>query len=312
MSAIQVAPKAITWRHTDPDLSGAVQAALAIRGDSGGDPRIAYQKKADGSPMTTADRVRLVRSLSIATLVTILDARKQGLPPVVVGEMENTLNLGSDVHGSMFDKRGHLYAASTLGRTFQLFGDPGLHTVYDATTNAGDPAVINEAGPSRTIGAEQDTALGPVLVGVVIVAAAIGLTLAACYAAQCAAEVIDRKLARDADTARMLQLQAGAIQIVTAHKAREIKEQRDIPYDAGELRVIDGVYATQREIARRDGTPLPNPFAGAVKGVERVADKAATGIGFGVVAAAAVGAVLFLGRGDGATRATPSTNDATT
>ena len=310
MAAIELAPKTITWRHTDPDINGAIQAALAIRGDSRVDPRIAYQKKADGSPMTTADRVRLVRSLSIATLITIEDARKQGLPPL--GEMDSSLKLGSDVHGSMFDKRGHLYAASTLGRTLQLFGDPGRHTVYDITTNAGDPAAINEAGPSRTIGEGEDTALGPILVGLVIVAAALGLTLAACYVAQCAAEVVDRKLTRDADTARMLQLQAGAIEIVTAHKAREIAEKRTIPYDAGEMGVIDGVFAAQLQIAKRDGTPLPNPFAGAVKSVERVADKAAAGIGFGVVAAGALGAVLYFGMGDGATRGTRSTDGATT
>jgi hypothetical protein len=310
MAAIDIAPKTITWRHTDPDLNGAIQAVLAIRGDSRVDPRLAYQKKADGSPMMTTDRVRLMRSLSIATLITIADARVQGLPPA--GEMDVALNLGSDVHGRMFDKRGHLYAASTLGRTLQLFGDPGLHTVYDATTNAGDPAAINEAGPARTIGEGEDTALGPVLAGLVIVSAAIGLTLAACYVAQCAAEVIDRKLTRDADTARMALLQAGAIEIVTAHKAREIAEKRTIPYDAGELRVIDGVFATQLQIAKRDGTPLPNPFAGAVKSVERVADQAAAGVGLGVVAAGAIGAALFFGMGDGATRGIRSTDGTTT
>jgi hypothetical protein len=309
MAAIDLAPKTITWRHTDPDLKGAIQAALAIRGGRQADPQLAYQKRADGSPMTTADRVRLIRSLSIATLVTIADARRQGLPPA--GEMEGALKLGSDVHGSMFDKRGHLYAASTLGRTLQLFGDPGLHTVYDATTHAGDPAAINEAGPSRTIGEGEDTALAPILVGVVIVAAAIGLTLAACYVAQCSAEVVDRKLTRDAETARMVQLQASAIEIVTAHTAREIADKRTIPYDAGELRVIDGLFATQRDIAKRDQTPLPNPFAGAVRSVEKAADKAVAGVGFGVVAAGAIGAALFFGMGNGATSGTRSTDDTT-
>jgi hypothetical protein len=64
VSAIDLAPKTITWRHTDPDLHGSIQAALALRGDSRGDPRIAYQKKADGSPRMRISRIMSTRSAS--------------------------------------------------------------------------------------------------------------------------------------------------------------------------------------------------------------------------------------------------------
>ena len=307
MTTVELPPKVITWRHTDPNLRGAISTALAIRrapGDRTVDPRIAYQRNADGSPMSTAERVRILRSLTIATLVTVEDARWGGLPPL--GEGDVSLKLGGEVspgkYTNEFPKPGHLYAASTLARTLQLFGDRGRHTVWDASTTAGDPAVINQAGPSVTIG-EGEAGFPPLLVGAVVLIAASAWTFAACYCGQAAAEVVDKKLTADALTARMLQTQASAIDLVTAHTQRERDERRAIPYSTQEQQVLDALLGTQRDIAKQTGTALPNPFAGAVKSMEKAADKAAFGVGAGAVAVGAL--ALYL-----ATRSDPTTAQA--
>jgi len=292
MATVAVSPpKPIVWRHTDRDLNGAIRTALAIRPSDERDPRLAYQRKADGSPLSTTDRIRILRSLSIATLITIEDARTQGLSPV--GEMENALQLGGEVRGNSFASPGNLHAASTLGRTLLLVADPGRHAIYNATTHEGDVAVLDQAGPYRTVGGDQEPgeagALPVLVVGVVLVAAVVGLTLAACYCGQAAAEVVDRKLTADALTARMLQVQAKAIDLVTAHTARERAEKRTIPYAPQEQQVLDTLLGAQRAVAAQTGSPLPNPFAGATKSAHRVADKVGIGLGLGAAAAAAVG-----------------------
>jgi hypothetical protein len=128
-------------------------------------------------------------------------------------------------------------------------------------------------------------------VGVVLVAAVAGLTLAVIYCGQAAAEVIDRKMTADALTARMLQAQAKAIDFVTEHTARERAEKRSIPYSPQEQQVLDALLNTQRAIAAQTRSPLPNPFAGATSGMERIVDKAGVGLGLG--AAAAIG--LYVG-----------------
>jgi hypothetical protein len=290
-------PKLIQWRHTDRDLNGAIRTALAVRPTEGTDPRVAYQRKADGSPLSTSDRIRIIRSLSIATLITIEDARSQGLAPV--GEMDTALKLGGEVRGSSFASPGHVYAASTLGRTLLLFADPGRHVIYNATTHEGEPPVLDQSGPEQAIGADKQGetgALPALAVGALLVAAVAGLTFAACYCGQAAAEVIDRKLTADALTARMVQTQAKAIELVTAHTARERAEKRTIPYSAEEKQVLEALLGTQHAVAKQTGSPLPNPFAGATRSMERVADKAGLGIGLGAAAAAVVAGVYLATR----------------
>jgi hypothetical protein len=288
-------PTSITWKHVDPDLGAQVKAALALRSRPGADPREAFRK------MSSSERVRFLRALSIGTLLAIEDSRVGGIPPL--GEMDTALTLGrKPVRADQFATPGHLYAASMLARAPMMIGDPGKHMVYSAETREGDPAALDTKGPSAETGGGTDTGLAPILVGVAIVATTGVLGIAICYCGQLAAEVVDRKLADDALTARMVMTQASASDLVMAHTAREqAAGGAPIPYDAGELKVLDMLGGAYVALAKRDRSPIPNPFAGAVKSAGRAVENAASGVGFGlVVALAAAGALYAASRAEAA------------
>ncbi len=268
-----------TWTHSDSDGAAEVARALEVK---------SFRTKPDGSPMTTQDRVRLVRALACATEYTVENTCDGGVPPA--GEM-GQLKLGSEVRGDRFRTRADCYAASTLARTWLLFPDPGRHVVYTAVTHDGEPAVLTPPSTPETPG---DVAFPPLLVGVVVVVAIAALASAVCYVAQAAAEVIDRKLTNDALTERLVQTQAHALGLVNDHTERQRKEGRPIPWDPVELKVLDSLLETQQQIAARTGKPLPNPFEGAVEGARKVGRKLAeVGTGLGVFAMVAGGAYLL-------------------
>jgi hypothetical protein len=177
----------VVWRHTDRDLNGALRTALAARN---------YRLSPEGSALKTEDRVRILRSLVIASLWTAESCRTTGM--VQVGEMDNALQLGGEMRADLFPSWGHCYAAGTLGRTLMLFPDPGAHWVYSAETEGGLPAKIDEKGPRMALSGEEAGALPAVAVTVVLVVAVAALGLAACYAAEVAGQVVDRKLTEDA------------------------------------------------------------------------------------------------------------------
>jgi hypothetical protein len=249
-----------TWTHSDSDGAAALARALDVK---------SFRTNPDGSPMTTQDRIRLVRALACATQYTVEDACDGGVPPA--GEM-GQLKLGSEVRGDRFRTRADCYAASTLARTWLLFPDPGRHVVYTAVTHDGEPAELTPEATPETPG---DVAFPPLLVGVVIVVAIGAFASAVCYIAQAAAEVIDRKLTNDALTERLVQTQAHALGLVNDHTERQRKEARPIPWDPVELKVLDSLLETQQQIAARTGKPLPNPFEGAVEGARKAGKKLA-------------------------------------
>ena len=269
-----------TWTHSDSDGAAAMTRALEVK---------SFRTNPDGSPMTTQDRVRLVRALACATQYTVEDACDGGVPPA--GEM-GQLKLGSEVRGDRFRTRAECYAASTLARTWQLFPDPGRHVVYTALTHDGEPAVLT---PASTPEAPGDVAFPPLLLGVIVVVAISACAGAVCYVAQAAAEVIDRKLTSDALTERLVQTQAHALGLVNDHTERQRKEGRPIPWDPVELKVLDSLLETQQQIAGRTGTPLPNPFVGAVDAAREAGRKLAdVGMNLGLVAMVAGGAYLLM------------------
>jgi hypothetical protein len=131
-------------------------------------------------------------------------------------------------------------------------------------------------------------------VGAVLVVAKATLALSACYMAQASAEVNDRKLTEDTLTQRMLITQAHAITMVSDHTAAERAAGRLMPYSSEELRVLDTLLRTQRDLAKRSRTPLPNPFAGAVDSASSASERIATiGMDLGIAAAAAGGLYLL-------------------
>jgi hypothetical protein len=106
--------------------------------------------------------------------------------------------------------------------------------------------------------------------------------------------VNDRKLIEDALTQKMLTTQARAVTLVSDHTQAERAAGHPIPYSSGELRLLDALLGTQRALASRTGTPLRNPFVGAVDSAKKVAERVTEiGIDLGVAAAAAGGLYLL-------------------
>lgn len=272
----------LVWKHEDSDPKAAL--ALAFNAQS-------YSARPDGSPMTSAERVRLVRSLAIATEYVVENARVVGVPPTTT--KDGTTTLGVELRGDLYATRAHCYAASTIARTWQLFADPGRHVIHSALTRDGEPAQLAASLNPAPLG---ETGLPPLLLAAVIVVAIAGCTAAACYVGQASAEVVDRKLTQDALTARMVATQARAVALVDNHSERERVAGHAIPWSPEETQVLDALLGTQKQIAARTNSPLPNPFQGAVDKAGEAADKAATtAVGLGVIAAV-VGATYLLTR----------------
>src|SRR6185437_2901700 len=124
--------------------------------------------------------------------------------------MQTMLSLRGDVRGELYPDASHCYAASTLARTWMVFNDPGVPTVYSAQTKDGDPATLvgNVGG---------DAAFPPLLIAVVAVVAVAAFAAALVYASQVAGEVIDRKLTRDELTTQLMTTQARAVKMVDDH-----------------------------------------------------------------------------------------------
>lgn len=270
-----------TWTHSDSEGSAEMARALEVT---------SFRTKPDGSPMTTKDRVRLVRALACATEFTVENTCEGG---VQLPDKAGPLTLGADVRGDRFRTREDCYAASTIARTWQLFADPGRHRIYTAVTHDGDPAVLApDPTPKEAPG---DVAFPPLLLGIIVVVAVVACASAVCYVAQAAAEVIDRKLTNDALTERLVQTQAHALGMVNDHAERQRAAGQPLAWDPVDLKVLDSLLATQQQIAARTGTPLPNPFEGAVEGARAAGRKLAeVGTGLGMFAAVVGGAYVLL------------------
>lgn len=278
-----------TWTHRDSAPSAALNVALALRQYETWptDPALAGDVEAlggkSGGLMSSTDRVRILRTLAVCTQYVVEDAREQRVHPM--GEMQVIRSLGSDVRGDMFASRAHCFAASAIARTWQILPPPGLHVVRTATTLDGQPAVLGP--PDASFG--ETGALPAMLLGAVLVVAVVGFAVALCYNGQAIAGVVDNYLTNDALTKRMMASQAAALQLVDNHSQREIAAGgRPIPYSPEETQILGALVDTQKAIAQRTQSPLPNPFVGAVDAAKKGLDKAASGFG-GVVGLAAMG-----------------------
>jgi hypothetical protein len=279
MSAQRTAP--VVWKHQDSDPKAALDLALGAR---------SYLTQPDGSPMTSADRVRLVRTLAIATEYAVENARVVGVPPTTT--RDGTTTLGVELRGDLFATPAHGYAASTIARTWQLFADPGHHLLHSAVTHEGEPPQFASSLNPKPF---SDTALPPLLLAAVIVVAIAACSAAVCYVGQATAEVVDRKLTQDALTAQMVATQARAVALVDNHSERERDAGHAIPWLPQEMQVLDALLETQKQIAARTQSPLPNPFQGAVDKVGEVGASAATAtlVGIEIICAFAGGAYLL-------------------
>ncbi len=275
----------ITWLHRDTDPKSTMQALF---GSDGSPPLSSWTKRADGSALAPSDRLRLMRGLAIATQYAVEDLQTTGVPDLGEGETRRTLGL--QVRGDLYPDRAHCWAASTIARTWILLPDPGTYRLYSAQTTDGDAAVLQKDS------SELNTEAGfpPLLLAAIAVVAIAAFTAASCWYAQTSAEVTDRKLTQDTLTARMMMSQIQAVAIVERHAEAERKAGKTLPWDPGEMAVLQALLGTQREIAAKTNSPLSNPFPGAV---DKLADAFKTGVqtAIGLGTLALVGGGLYLG-----------------
>jgi hypothetical protein len=152
-----------------------------------------------------------------------------------------------------FRDRQSLEIASVVLRTPQLILPTGTYSVMSATTNEGEPVILQGDGQTLDVAA-------PVVLWVLGIAAC---AIASIAIAQIGGDVIDRQLTRSEDTKRLLGSQANAVQVLMDHGKREQDARQAIPYTDAELAVISSLAKVQSTIAEKRQTPLPSPFAGA-------------------------------------------------
>ena len=280
---------AVAWKHSDSAPDQTLAFALAAK---------QYVTRPDGTPLSTADRVRVLRALGVATLDAIETMKTAGKGLPEPGEMETRTIVGRPLAADQFPSTGHATAAGILAIPFMLFADPGRRPVYAAVTHDGDPANL-DAKVSVEFGqgprAANDTGLAPLLLALVIVVVAAASTAAIAYATQCAGNIVDRKLGSDTATARMIAAHATAVQIVAMHNDREREAKKALPYSAEEKQILDASLAAAGKVAAETGGALPDPFAELARKAAAAADKAVDSVwGWGLGLAAVVGAFVVL------------------
>jgi hypothetical protein len=289
----------VTWRHSDSTPDASLALALDAK---------QYVTKPDGTPFSTAERVRVLRALSVASIIAIEQAKTggSGLPPRL-GEMETwTRIVARPLKPSDFPSREHATAAGVIAIGLQMFADPGVRPVYAAVTHNGDPAVLDER-VSRMIGegrrAANDTGFWPLVIAAVevVVESAIWAT-AACYLGQVVGNVVDRKLGADTGTSRMTAALAAVTKMQDLHNQRETAAGgKPLPYTPEEKQICDAAIDAIHKVAAETRSPLPDPFMEATKKAGEAANKvaaaaegAAGGLGLGLAAIGAVTAYVWM------------------
>jgi hypothetical protein len=123
---------------------------------------------------------------------------------------------------------------------------------------------------------------------------AVGMVLGAvtvCFLVERSAQIIDRMLARQADSSAMMTTQARVLDLLNTHREQEKAAGKEIPLTSTELEVLKRLQGLQDDYGKRTaaGGPFPElfPSSGQV-----------TGLGSGVIlAVAAVVALVLLRKG---------------
>jgi hypothetical protein len=221
-------PEAVTaqpglWVHTDP--AGQDQAARAGQ---------ARALSGDWQSGTEAERVRALTGWCV--LKAYLMARLDGSVTLSEGDTE-LLTIDPTPRSSSGER---LRAARVLYGTADILAQ-GTRQLVPYQTTA--PPVVGRG----------ETGALPAIAIVAIVAVS---AVAVAYVAHEAAVVIDRNLARNADTARLVQADAAAQELVEAHVAREDEAGAPLPLDAATKTRLDALARLQGDIAKKQLSPM--------------------------------------------------------
>lgn len=217
------------WIHRAPDVRELADASLA--------------SIASRMPWSAPAAPDMFRGLLLETAFAVARARRfddgAGDTLAIRGEGTELLILP--------DRNANLPLARALFRTPKILAE-GLEW-----PNASKP----------TIGTQSSEVAGwPVAIGVALVVTA-GAAVAVILCADEAAQVIDRKLARDADYALMVEQHAQALRLVRAHQDREdaarargdIATDETLPLDEASKSALGALEERQAAIVARGGAP---------------------------------------------------------
>jgi hypothetical protein len=214
-----------TWLHRDAALALSVEWAHARA--SGGD-------WVSGTPAQRTDHLRALIAETAAAIGYLA-----GTVLVVQGESGSTCSI--DVRPQPGTSQERLAAAGRLYATWRV-----LQMVDDGGTEGG---LETQAQP--------DTAA--LLPAVAIVAIVVVGAIAIGYCANQAAQIIDRKLARDEQSRRLVASHAAALKAVEQHQTREDEAGRTLPIDSATQQVLNSLKAEQDAIVSRKEEPFA-PF----------------------------------------------------
>lgn len=260
------------WQHTDSDPAVTAQQALVAA------------RAGTWASLDSPTRIRYLRALLVLTLQVGLLRTTAPRPRGPESEPEY-----GDYRASDYPDETRLWVASTLLRTPMVLVPRGHYVLQTVAKSVdGEPATFS--GPGQPV----ETGLAPVVVVAAIAAVAL-VTVASEYII---GSVIDRKLEREQDTARLLGTQASAIDVVSAHLVREDKAGHHIDWSPQELAVLEALLKVQTTVTEKKQEPLPSPFPGAtatLKGLGKGLEKLGEGAGAGLellLPVAAVGALM--------------------
>lgn len=217
-----------TWTHRDPNPTESV--------------RLGYEYARAGS-WNGRDRVRALRGLAIESAWLQAWFAKGTLRATTNAAGETVIEIDATPGPSATLERLRL-AGAIYGTWRQLaLEDLGASNI-----------------PDTDIGTPNDTGVWPLAVAAIVVGVAACAAIA--YGAYQAAQVIDRKLSRDADTQKLVTTHAATLALLREHADREQAAGKDLPLDAPTTRALESLLRQQETIAKKSDQPLSSGVPG--------------------------------------------------
>jgi len=140
-----------------------------------------------------------------------------------------------------------------------------------------------------TTEAQSDTGALP---AIAVVAIVVVSAVAVAYCADRAAEVIDRKLSRDADARALMQVDAQTMQIVRDHVEREQEAAQALPLDDASRTALETLRERQKVLLDRSPKPLRGPVSSLADSLSQNSSAALGGFGVGLGLALVAGLLI--------------------
>lgn len=277
MAALTLPETAPVWVH---QAAGNPLVSLGMAIDAAQSRAADPKSWASGS---LEDRSRDFRALMIASAYL---AQAFSMFPVEGGTLGTQsavkINIPDDASAYTNAERASIGAA--LGRTLKLLdqratilGASGASQTRLLTIGGSVPTPI----PDSMLPKPTEAGAFPVLEVVAIVVGAATI----CFLAERTAQIVDRALARSADSAAMVATQGQLADVLQKHRQAEKDAGKELPLSTAEADVLKRLQTLQDDYSKRNATngPFPElfPSSGGVTGM-------------GIIAIIVIGAVVLL------------------